>query len=872
MPWHSLDTPSLAVGILHERVKKCRDAHEVQDVYAHLKWAEYMMARSKGKLKPADYEQVTDVGIFLGMGDWIFSPALHGTPEWKVAEYGAYLQAARGGMSDVLLELHRWTPDFIERLASQVLAMKPDVVGFTSTFMQNVPSLALARRLKQLAPNVVTMMGGANCDGTQGEALHRNYEFLDFVVRGEGEQTFVDVLDALNGHLGFEGIEGLCWRKEGRHVSNPDRKHAFPSAEIPAPNYDAYFAAMANSPVRARVEPKLVMEGARGCWWGEKHHCTFCGLNGSLMAFRSKSPEQLWQEVQQTVRKYQTLDVIMVDNIIDHKYFKGLLPHVAQSGLNLRLHYEVKSNLTADQINVLRAAGVVNVQPGIENLSSHVLKLMAKGVGGCHNVQTVRECEEQGLTVSWNYLYGFPGETTEDYADIIAQMPALVHLQPPSGAVRIALERFSPNFENLALGFSERKPFGFYPIIYGLPDNELMDLAYLFETPAQGIRGDITQQLSKAVSWWRENYNRGDLTFRDDGQRIYIRDRRAGWTSADHVLETPWEVALFRSLRRPQSPTTAAGALRTAGQEVTPEEIAQKLAGWRKLGLVFEEDGRFLLLPVRASLQRIRQPANATSQVTSPARPEGLPSDGPGGRAVVPLPLSALATGERVGVDRLAVSFQPEQWEQLVQALEARPMGPAVAVVLEGPAPGAWASTQQLERLVARGVVEVQVPWEMEIGPREAERSVHFLRFLRDCTAQRVRVRWHGDVSGPVSARALRHLEPPESGNQAEVVRAWNEAHAYGGSYWRSGPGFAFIKDSRPGPDAVSRFTLDEGPLREIFTRLATPQRLADLGEDPTTREVVESLCEEELVLQLGDWLVALPYQLRHWPIPFVCI
>jgi ribosomal peptide maturation radical SAM protein 1 len=867
MPWHSLDTPSLAVGILHERVKKCRDSHEVQDVYAHLKWAEYIMARSQGRLKPADYTQVADGGIFYGLGDWIFAPALYGTPEWKVAEYSAYFGKAFGGMQDWLVEMHRWTPDFIERLANQVLALKPDAVGFTSTFMQNVSSLALAKRLKQLAPNVVTMMGGANCDGPQGLALHRNYEFIDFVVRGEGEQTFVELVDALNGHGSFENIEGLCWRKEGKHVANPERKHAFPSAEIPEPNYDAYFAAVSNSPVKARIEPKLVMEGARGCWWGEKHHCTFCGLNGSMMAFRSKSPEQLWREVQHSVTKYQTLDVIMVDNIIDHKYFKGLLPHIAQSGLNLRIHYEVKSNLTADQIHSLRAAGVMNVQPGIENLSSRVLKLMDKGVSGCHNIQTIRECEEQGLTVSWNYLYGFPGETVEDYADIVEQLPALVHLQPPGGVGRISLERFSPNFENPALGFTERKPLPFYSLVYDLPENELMDLAYIFSTPDQGISGEITQRMSRGVAAWRESHLQSELTWREDGQRIYIRDRRVGWTPADHVLASPFELALFRALRRPQSPTTAAGALRAAGQEQSPEEVAAKLAEWRRLGLVFEEDGRFVVLPVRATPLRIRQ---QSKNRLAPARPEGLPVDGPRGGEVPTLSLAALAAGETLGVDRFAVSLLPEQWERLVEVLEARPTWPALAVVLDGPAPGAWPTAQQLERLVARGVVEVRVPWEMEIGEGNAEGSVHFLRFLRDCTAWRVRVRWSGNVSAPVRVKALQHLEPPESGLQPDALRAWHEAHAYGVSYWRSGPGFAFIKDSRPGPDAVARFTLDDGPLREVFSRLDTPRRVQDLvGDVPMANEALEGLLEEELVLKLGDWAVTLPYQLRRWPIPF---
>ncbi|MFP2928926.1 RiPP maturation radical SAM C-methyltransferase [Pyxidicoccus sp. 3LG] len=868
MPWHSLDTPSLAIGILHERVKRCRNPHEVVDVYANLKWAEYLHTRSNGQISIRSYLNISERGIWIGMGDWLFAPALHGTTEWKQEEYVAALTGPDWN-KEALFQVQRWTPDFIEALADEVLAQKPDLVGFTSTFMQNVPVLSLAQALKRRAPGLLIAMGGANCDGTQGLALHRNFPCLDFVVRGEGEATFVELLDALDSGTSLEGIEGLCWRKDGQHVANPARRQSFPPAEIPAPNYDVYFEAVSASPLRLLLEPKLVMEGARGCWWGEKHHCTFCGLNGSSMAFRSKSPEQLWEELRRTVERYQILDVYMVDNIIDMKYFKGLLPQITASGLNLRLQYEVKSNLTQEQIQTLKSAGVVSVQPGIESLSSHVLKLMDKGVTGCHNIQTLRDCEEQGLTVTWNYLFGFPGERAEDYDAIAEQMPALVHLQPPSGANRILLERFSPNFEKPSLGFTERRPAAFYPLVYELPREELMDLAYLFDAPPQGIGGETARKMGKACFQWREGYRQSELSYREVAGRIYIRDRRVGRAPADLVLEAPLEVALFQLLRRPQSPSSLAAALRTQGHERTPEQVAEVLSDWREKGLVFQEDGRFLALPVRAIPHRVRLAGEETSLPT--ARPEGLPGALPGARDEVPeVSLDALAGAGQVGNSRASVRLRPDEWAELARILDARRGGPALSVALDAAAPGAWPSAEEIERLVQRGVVEVRVPWEMEIDERQPERSVHFVRFLRDSTAARLRVHWTGGASGTAKARALNHLEPPMSAGE-DVLRAWKELHAYGRCYWRAGPNFLVIKDARAGGD-FSRFTLEDGPLRDVFTRLTVPQRLDAFGRDETDREALDVLIEENLVLRLGDWLVSLPYQIKHWPVPFMSI
>src|SRR5262249_6197562 len=150
--------------------------------------------------------------------------------------------------------------------------------------------------------------------------------------------------------------------------------------EIVSPDYDGYFERLESSTARDWVEPKLVVEGSRGCWWGEKHHCTFCGLNGSFMEFRSKSPMAFYHEIIRLVGRHQVLDMYVVDNILDMKYLSSLLPKLQESGYDLRLQYEIKSNLRRDQLATLYDAGLVNVQPGIESLSNRVLKIMDKGV------------------------------------------------------------------------------------------------------------------------------------------------------------------------------------------------------------------------------------------------------------------------------------------------------------------------------------------------------------------------------------------------------------------------------------------------------------------------------------------------------------
>ncbi|HEX6288850.1 MAG TPA: RiPP maturation radical SAM C-methyltransferase [Herpetosiphonaceae bacterium] len=609
MPWHALDYPSIALGILHARIAACEERHEISELYANLRWAEYILEH--GEADPNSYIDVADHGFFYGVGEWVFSSALYRQPGHNLEEYCAYLEQ-HGFDSRAAARLHGLAPAFIEELAQEIVAQGYDLIGFTTTFLQNVPSLSLAQRLRELQPDLRIAFGGGNCDGIQGVTLHRNFPFIDFVVRGEGEQAFVQLLDALGGHGDLAAIEGLCWRdSSGAPVVNRDRTIAYPIGSVPMPIYDTYFEMMDQSPVAGYVEPKLVVESSRGCWWGEKHQCTFCGLNGSMIKFRSKRPDAVFAEIDTLVRKYHALDIVMVDNIMDMGYFKALIPQLIEADWDSRIHYEVKSNLSSAQVKALRDAHVVHVQPGIESLSSRVLRLMKKGVSGVQNVRMLRDGEENNLTVSWNYLYGFPGETDDDYLNIIEQIPALVHLQPPSGATRIALERFSPNFDDPSFGFTRRRPADCYSLIYDLPVSELEDMVYLFETDEAGIRDATARRLQDAVIEWSALYYESSLTYRQVNGVLHISDRRANRAPADIIIEQPRDVAAYLLLRRGM---TQAALERALIEEALPIDGLDRWIGdMKRQGLIFEEAGTYLSLATLANPARVRiQPAPAT--------------------------------------------------------------------------------------------------------------------------------------------------------------------------------------------------------------------------------------------------------------------
>ncbi|MCM2423508.1 RiPP maturation radical SAM C-methyltransferase [Streptomyces sp. RKAG293] len=596
MPWSPIDLPSLALGILKRSVDEKTPGASAEVLHANLEYVDWITRRREFTLE--DYEYFSLSSYFMGCGDWVFSAALYEDPQWRVAEFTEAMKGRlRKERMAMTLELHENAAEFVQLMADRIVAAEPDVVGFTSTFQQNTAALAAAKYVKRMAPHIRIVMGGANCDGAQGESVHRNFPFVDFVIRGEGEQTFPALLTALQEDTDLTKVPGLCHRVDGRSVANPMSTVPMPPAAILPPDYTGYFERLAASKARSWVEPKLVVEGARGCWWGEKHHCTFCGLNGSSMQFRSKSPDTFYEEIIGLAEKHKVLDMYVVDNILDMGYLSTVLPRIIESDYDLRMHIEIKSNMRVNQLQILADAGLIYVQPGIESLNSRVLDLMDKGVSGTQNVRMLRDGAAVGLSISWNYLHGFPGETAADYDDVIAQIPALEHLNPPVDlSARIAIERFSPYFNKPELGFSELRPAEPYRLTYDLPESEMLDLAYVFDVPPRGVGDETVKPLNDALAAWKTNYRSSRLTHADLGDRVILVNRRRAfdWTTLE--LTDPVQVSAFRLLEQPHAPAalTRKIAARNPGVAVTEASVLELLLEWRRLGMVFTDGGQYV--------------------------------------------------------------------------------------------------------------------------------------------------------------------------------------------------------------------------------------------------------------------------------------
>jgi len=521
MPFMGISRPSLGISLLKAELAIRGVACDI--AYLNILFAE-MCGLDEFTRISADAVLRPELAIpnTALAGEWLFSQYFYGPgrldaegyienvlrgPDTKVSEENIrMLRSARAIVSP-----------FLRECLSRIGPQRYDVVGFTSTFEQNMPSLCLARMVKQASPDTIIVFGGANCEGEMGAELHRRYSFVDFVASGEADETFPALIEALREKsTTFERINGLIWRHSGRTVVNPPAGMIRDLDKLPYPDFDDYFVQLKSSPLQSSYARRVPMEASRGCWWGERSHCTFCGLNGATMAFRSKSPARVVDELCYLADRYRAGEVDFVDNILDLSYFKSVIPELIRRKSSLSLFFETKSNLKVDQIRLLSEAGVKSIQPGIESLSTDVLKLMGKGVTAIQNVQLLKWCSHFGVAAYWNLLYGFPGEDPKSYDAILEVLQCLTHLAPPTSVAPIRLDRFSPNFaEASKRGLANVRALKSYRFVYPFDDESLDRLGYFFDFEYADQRRPL-QYVDPVVRLWCQWRDQGAGLLRHD--------------------------------------------------------------------------------------------------------------------------------------------------------------------------------------------------------------------------------------------------------------------------------------------------------------------------------------------------------------------
>ena len=483
------------------------------------------------------------------------------------------------------------------------------VVGFAASFQQTMASVCLARRIKASFPDVRIVFGGAACEGVMGVEMLTQFPEIDYVCTGEADHAFPALVEAILA----DGTESMPLGAIDRPMlasgrTEPAAPCSFLTTELdtlPYPDFDDYFARASRSSLREQVHSLLFFETSRGCWWGQKHHCAFCGLNGGTLTYRSKSARRALDELRYLVQRHEVHQACSADNILDHRYFNTFLPMLREEDLDLAFVFEMKTNMTRRHVTALLDAGMGAAQLGIETFITPVLRRIGKGATAVQNLQTLKWLSEPGIEVKWNVLYGFPGEDPADYEALADLIASLVHLAPPLAVGKVRMDRFAPFFEDpQAWGMTNPRPYRAFECVYPFERHSLSRLAYYFDYDYADGRDPsaYTGRVLAEIEKWQQMA--GTVSFRqfDRGDGVTIlTDTRPCAAEFQHRL-SGWRRGLYcycdtaRSLKA----LLAASEEWGEGEAVSEAQVRRQLESWLAQRLMAYLDDRYLSLALRS--------------------------------------------------------------------------------------------------------------------------------------------------------------------------------------------------------------------------------------------------------------------------------
>lgn len=545
MPWTSLIEPSLGLGILKAQLNKVKISCTIKHFNIFF-------------LKHISASTYTSICNLFALNDFLFSAVLEKEiSAFQLKELSRRIkyiiddksfQDERYKTEEEILGLlvhlrNEVVPAFLEDCMDTVRKSSSTMVGFTCMFDQTIASLALAKLIKEEFPEKQIVLGGYALEPPTGEEVLKAFPFVDCVAYGEGEKLIENLAKASVDQSLYNSIKNIHFRRGDELI----RTSSIPFInlnESPIPDYDDFVVDVDELEEQHKIKVSwktLPIETSRGCWWGQTKHCIFCGIDDVTMKYREKNTETTMKMLFELKKRYGLIHFRISDYILPNTFYNGLLPILGELEEKLIFSCEMKANITEEKFISLKNAGFVELQPGIESFSTSVLKKVDKGVSAIQNAYCLLLGIKYQIHINYNFLFGFPEDTPEEYEEILKIMPLLYHCHPPSGRSRVAMTRFAPlqtNSERFGIDSVSKHERG-YDILFS-PDYleqsgfNLDNFCYYFETPYRNSKtlSNLYQLTVFQIDYWKsihqDESKKAYLIYETSENGIIFRDTRFG--------------------------------------------------------------------------------------------------------------------------------------------------------------------------------------------------------------------------------------------------------------------------------------------------------------------------------------------------------
>ena len=359
---------------------------------------------------PTSFEQI--------YGDWDLSALDTYAPPLGILHIASYLRKFGHSVTVFDLQLpYQKIGDAFRNIQSS----RPDIIGFTAMTSNCVSAREMAKEIKKSLATVPIVLGGAHITAVPRETM-TNFGAIDFGVIGEGEASFLELLEKIANGESFTEVKGITWRREnGMAVVNQPRPPIQNLDDLPMPAWDLldrFPDGYPSSLLEAKRLPGTAIMTSRGC----PFQCTFCDHRVFGSRVRHFSAEYSLNMMRYLKSQYGIRDLMIIDDnfLLDKKKLFEICDRMIAEKMGLTWYcMGHEKSMTDDRLSKIREAGCWFIELGIESGNNGILKMIKKGTTKADIENAVKRAKKVGLQVKGNFIFGFPRETIDTLEETI---------------------------------------------------------------------------------------------------------------------------------------------------------------------------------------------------------------------------------------------------------------------------------------------------------------------------------------------------------------------------------------------------------------------------------------------------------------------
>lgn len=306
-----------------------------------------------------------------------------------------------------------------DTIAQRMREEKADVVATTAFTAEIVDALQVLRLAKEIDPRVITVIGNVHPTFCYDEILREHHSYLDYIVRGEGERTLVELLAAHFAAAELSTVRGLAYWRDEAAVVTPTREF-IKDLDLLTPAWD-----LVDWPIytyKPMVGSTLaIVSSSRGC----SQRCSFCSQQLFWKRrWRARSPENFVAEIEDLKNRFGVNVVMLADETptVSKTRWEAILDLLIERNLGTKILMETRVDDVLRDRDILgkyRDAGVDHIYVGVEATSQSTLDIFKKDIKVEQSREAIQLINAYDIVSETSFVMGMPDETRESMRETV---------------------------------------------------------------------------------------------------------------------------------------------------------------------------------------------------------------------------------------------------------------------------------------------------------------------------------------------------------------------------------------------------------------------------------------------------------------------